>query len=331
MKKRGTGVFLLSSYGSTQRFHISTSLLTMSALQDHSGRYNSPSCPPCHPCQLVPLSPLPSTTALTSTPRYARQIFTLITMSDSSNEHTPQPYALVNISNNAGFGGSESTNEAFRRNLTFPGTFQVLFGLTTVDPLPPPLSCPVSNCSSVFAGRTPQRYLSRHLKYPGIWGRTGEEKVAWINLHKIEHHRLIVTRSISSLFHRLHLRGTSDGANPANILGAAKSAKPKLRAKKLAQQRTLRAAAFMMRANEMGITDTALIAEKLAIWEGIWGDKEKGDSIGVSILFLSLKIGVKSLLTEGQINQSMMLGFSWILLPISEPSSTPIHSMCSVP
>ena len=87
----------------------------------------------------------------------------------------------------------------------------------------------------------------------------------------------------------------------------------------------------MMRANEMGITDTALIAEKLAIWEGIWGDKEKGDSIGVSILFLSLKIGVKSLLTEGQINQSMMLGFSWILLPISEPSSTPIHSMCSVP
>lgn len=206
-------------------------------------------------------------------------------MSDSSNEHTPQHYALVNISNNAGVGSSKSSNEAIGQNLTFPGTFQVLFGLTTIDPFPPPLSCPVSNCSSVFAGRTPQRYLSRHLKYPGIWGRTGEDKVAWLNLHKIEHHRLIGTRGISPLFYRLDLRGSSDRASPANMLGAAKSAKPKLKAKKLAQQRTSRAAAFMMRAKEMGITDAALIADKLVIWEGIWGDKEKGDSIGVSILF----------------------------------------------
>jgi len=37
---------------------------------------------------------------------------------------------------------------------------------------------------------------------------------------------------------------------------------------------------------KMGITDTTLVAEKVAIWEGISGDKEKGDSIGVSILFL---------------------------------------------
>jgi hypothetical protein len=108
------------------------------------------------------------------------------------------------------------------------------------------------------------------------------------------------------------------------MLGAAKSAKPKLRAKKLAQQRTSRAAAFMMRAKEMGITDATLIADKLAIWEGIWGDKEKGDSIGVSILFLSLKIGVEPLLTEGKINQSTRLGFSWMPLPISKPPTSSI-------
>jgi len=73
----------------------------------------------------------------------------------------------------------------------------------------------------------------------------------------------------------------------------------------------------------MGITDTALIAEKLAIWEGMWSDNEKGDSIGVSILPPPPKMDLKSLLTERQINRSMMLGFSWMPSPTSKPSSTP--------
>ena len=34
----------------------------------------------------------------------------------------------------------------------------------------------------------------------------------------------------------------------------------------------------------MGIKDPALIAEKLAIWEGMRVDNEKGDRIGVRIL-----------------------------------------------
>ena len=34
----------------------------------------------------------------------------------------------------------------------------------------------------------------------------------------------------------------------------------------------------------MGITDEKLIAQKVAIWEGMWVDRQKGDGVGVSIL-----------------------------------------------
>jgi len=34
----------------------------------------------------------------------------------------------------------------------------------------------------------------------------------------------------------------------------------------------------------MGITDEKLIAEKIAILEGMWSDEQNGDSIGVSML-----------------------------------------------
>jgi len=35
----------------------------------------------------------------------------------------------------------------------------------------------------------------------------------------------------------------------------------------------------------MGITDKNLIAQKVAIWEGMWAAKQSGDSVGVSILY----------------------------------------------
>ena len=44
---------------------------------------------------------------------------------------------------------------------------------------------------------------------------------------------------------------------------------------------------FELRAKNMGIAEEKLIAQKVAIWEGMWVAKKSGDKIGVStpILF----------------------------------------------
>jgi len=61
----------------------------------------------------------------------------------------------------------------------------------------------------------------------------------------------------------------------------------------------------------MGITDPALIAEKLAIWEGIWVDNEKGDSIGVRIP-LFIPHHTCEVLADRKANQSKH--DAWVLL-----------------
>lgn len=61
----------------------------------------------------------------------------------------------------------------------------------------------------------------------------------------------------------------------------------------------------------MGIKDPALITEKLAIWEGMWGDNEKGDSIGVSIL-LFIPHHTCEVLANRKANQSKH--DAWVLL-----------------
>ena len=43
----------------------------------------------------------------------------------------------------------------------------------------------------------------------------------------------------------------------------------------------------------MGITGEKFIAQKVAIWEGMWAAQQNGDDIGVSILFSPL-LGVYS-------------------------------------
>ena len=53
----------------------------------------------------------------------------------------------------------------------------------------------------------------------------------------------------------------------------------------------------------MGIKDPVLIAEKLAIWEGMRSDNEKGDSIGVSILLFILRHTFE-VLADRKANQS---------------------------
>jgi len=47
-------------------------------------------------------------------------------------------------------------------------------------------------------------------------------------------------------------------------------------------------AEFELRARSVGITDENLIAQKVAIWEGIRAAEQSGDSIGVSIFFIFL-------------------------------------------
>ena len=117
------------------------------------------------------------------------------------NNFMPGHYALACISSNStGVSNNVNNDHATSQNPTpFSSLLQVLFNPATVGPLPPPLTCPVSNCSLVFTGRTPQRYLSRHLKHPGMHGRTGGEKAAWLSLHKIEHQRLTEAHGTSPL------------------------------------------------------------------------------------------------------------------------------------
>ncbi|CUS14194.1 unnamed protein product [Tuber aestivum] len=163
-------------------------------------------------------------------------------------------YALCNFSINNTDGNHHNKDAIMQIPTSLSGPLQVPSDRIATDILPRSFSCPVPSCSSVLAGKVPQRSLMRHLRQPGLGRRIGEEKTVWVNLHKIEHDKLIATR--------------------------AKAAKSKSRKKKLEEQKISRASAFRLCAGRMGITDMTMIAEKLEIWEGIWADGENDDSIG---------------------------------------------------
>ncbi|PUU74415.1 hypothetical protein B9Z19DRAFT_1133339 [Tuber borchii] len=46
------------------------------------------------------------------------------------------------------------------------------------------------------------------------------------------------------------------------------------------EERKSRAAEFELRAKNMGITEAKFVAQKVAIWEGMWTTKQNGDDIG---------------------------------------------------
>ena len=54
------------------------------------------------------------------------------------------------------------------------------------------------------------------------------------------------------------------------------------------QARESRATEFELRAQNMGITEAKFVAQKVAIWEGMWAAKQNGDDIGVSALYSAL-------------------------------------------
>ncbi|PUU81128.1 hypothetical protein B9Z19DRAFT_1122548 [Tuber borchii] len=49
---------------------------------------------------------------------------------------------------------------------------------------------------------------------------------------------------------------------------------------KVEGERKSRVAEFELRARSMGITDENVVAQKVAIWEGMWVAKQNGDNIG---------------------------------------------------
>ncbi|PWW73248.1 hypothetical protein C7212DRAFT_346978 [Tuber magnatum] len=134
---------------------------------------------------------------------------------------------------------------------------------TLANTRPLTLTCPVPCCSLAFDKKTPHGYLWRHLRNPGVYRRTGEEKAAWLHLHKIEFDRLAAT-----------------DITPAQRKREAN----RMRARKVREQKALKAARFELRARNMGIREKELAAQKVAIREGMHAAKQRGDSIGFNAL-----------------------------------------------
>ena len=137
----------------------------------------------------------------------------------------------------------------------------------------------------------PHRYLRRHLKYPGLYGRTGQEKKVWLNLHKTEHERLLATLGLAP-FHNPNPNEVLEvnRADPVNII--------KLVEDNNEEEGNSRTGEFELRARSMGITEEKLIAQKVAIWEGMWAAQQSGDDIGVSIIFLHLLRGYSRIVAD---------------------------------
>jgi len=124
----------------------------------------------------------------------------------------------------------------------------------------------------------PHGYLWRHLGRPGVYGLSSDEKVAWENLHKIEHDRLLATRSITPPFRKLAPLGIND----FDVVTPTQCRREMSRAK---AQKRLRTAGFERRARNMGIMEKALVDEKVAIWEGMWASEQNSEDIQVGILY----------------------------------------------
>jgi len=66
-------------------------------------------------------------------------------------------------------------------------------------PPEPRLACPVSSCNFVHEGKRAKRNLMSHLNRPKISRRTGQEKAAWLNLHRIALNRILAATGFNPL------------------------------------------------------------------------------------------------------------------------------------
>ncbi|KAG0642342.1 hypothetical protein HOY80DRAFT_1036920 [Tuber brumale] len=104
---------------------------------------------------------------------------------------------------------------------------------------PSRLAYPVCSCSSVFQGEMPHRYFWRHLKQPDLCGLS-----------------VVVMNQTDKV----------------DIIECPEDNKAE-------EERELRTAEFESRAKSLGITEEKSIAEKLAIWEGMWAAEQAGNDI----------------------------------------------------
>ena len=96
----------------------------------------------------------------------------------------------------------------------------------------------------------------------------------------MEHDRLVATRSTTPSFHKPGPKEviTNLLATPA--------------------QKTARAARFASHARNMGISNGALVAQKVDIWEGMHAAKQNGDSIGVSAPYRAPFVGCSEIFAD---------------------------------
>ena len=74
----------------------------------------------------------------------------------------------------------------------------------------------------------------------------------------------------------------SRGANGFDIVTPAQR---KREAKKVKAQKMLKTAEFKQRARNMGIAEEGLVAQKVAIWEGMCAAEQSGHSVEVRITY----------------------------------------------
>ncbi|KAG0129186.1 hypothetical protein HOY82DRAFT_540917 [Tuber indicum] len=177
-------------------------------------------------------------------------------MSFNSHEGTSGRYV---VSTTITPSSSSNENTIFQNPTSSSSLSEVQSNSTPANAWPPTLTCPVPSCPLVFKGEMPHGYLWRHLKRPGIHGRTGGEKDTWLQLHRIEHDRLLAA-----------------GITPAQR---------KREANRMRARKASRAARFESRARSMGITEESLVTQKIAIWEGMYSAEQSGDSAAVSLLY----------------------------------------------
>ncbi|PUU81124.1 hypothetical protein B9Z19DRAFT_653447 [Tuber borchii] len=126
----------------------------------------------------------------------------------------------------------------------------------------------ISSCSSVSEGECPRLY-----------GWTGDEKEAWLNLYEMGNERLLAALSITPL-----PQPQSQGCARSKQSSPCRYIIKVIENNTAEEERRSRIAEFELRARRMGITDENLVAQKVAIWEGIRAAEQNGDSIGVSTL-----------------------------------------------
>ncbi|KAG0125698.1 hypothetical protein HOY82DRAFT_616175 [Tuber indicum] len=169
----------------------------------------------------------------------------------SHNPHESTPGRYLPITTAAASSGNGSTSP--QNPPSPPKLSKALSDPSPANPKPLALACPVPGCPLVFRGDRPHGYLKRHLGRPGVYKRTGENKATWIRLHKTEYDRTVAGGIVPEE------RGP--GASSVGV------------------QKVARLEEFELRARSMGITEKALITQKMTIWEGMYASGESSDSI----------------------------------------------------